>query len=160
MTTGVSVVIPAYGRVGPLKYTLRSAAESIVKSGYLGEIIVVDDGSEPSIEEQLSGFDVGYPVRFVRQANQGSIVASLTGFREAKGHHVQFLNSDELVHPDGLREQVRVVAGSGADVSVEGARALRTLRLQSWLREPRLGEPQARPTIDLRQIGAPLRPTR
>jgi glycosyltransferase involved in cell wall biosynthesis len=84
----ISVVIPAYGRVEPLKYTLRSAAASIAKSGYVGEIIVVDDGSEPSIEEQLGGFDAHHPVRFVRQANQGSIVARMTGLREAKGKYV------------------------------------------------------------------------
>jgi predicted phosphoribosyltransferase len=40
----VSVIIPAFERVEPLKYTLRSAAASIGKSGYAGEIIVVDDG--------------------------------------------------------------------------------------------------------------------
>jgi len=51
----VSVIIPAYERVEPLKYTLRSAAASIANSGYAGEIIVVDDGSEPSVEEQLAG---------------------------------------------------------------------------------------------------------
>jgi glycosyltransferase involved in cell wall biosynthesis len=113
----VSVVIPAYGRVEPLKYTLRSAAASIAKSGYCGEIIVVDDGSEPSIEEQLAGYDAGFPVRFVRQANQGSIIARLTGFREAKGRYIQFLDSDDLIHPDKLREQARVMEESGADVS-------------------------------------------
>jgi hypothetical protein len=113
----ISVVIPAYGRVEPLKYTLRSAAASIAKSGYAGEIIVVDDGSEPSIEEQLVGFDAHHPVRFVRQANQGSIVARMTGLREAKGKYVQFLDSDDLLHPEKLREQVRTMEAGDLDVS-------------------------------------------
>jgi hypothetical protein len=81
------------------------------------EIIVVDDGSEPSIEEQLAGFDAHHPVRFVRQANQGSIVARLTGFREAKGKYVQFLDSDDLLHPEKLREQVRTMEAENLDVS-------------------------------------------
>lgn len=113
----VSVVIPAYGRVEPLKYTLRSAAASIAKSGYAGEIIVVDDGSEPSIEEQLAGFDAHHPVRFVRQANQGSIVARMTGLREAKGKYVQFLDSDDLLHPDKIGAQLRVMEETGVDVT-------------------------------------------
>jgi glycosyltransferase involved in cell wall biosynthesis len=113
----ISVVIPAYGRVEPLKYTLRSAAASIAKSGCVGEIIVVDDGSKPPIEERLAGFDAHHPVRFVQQANQGSIVARLTGFREAKGRYIQFLDSDDLIHPDKLREHVKVMEESGADVS-------------------------------------------
>lgn len=117
MTLAVSVVIPAYGRVEPLKYTLRSAAASALAAGVPVEILVIDDGSEPSIEEQLAGFDAGFPVRFVRQANQGSIIARLTGFRAAKGRYVQFLDSDDLIHPDKLREHVRVMEESGADVS-------------------------------------------
>lgn len=113
----VSVVIPAYGRVEPLKYTLRSAAASIAKSGYAGEIIVVDDGSESSIEEQLAGFDAHHPVRFVRQPNQGSIVARMTGLREAKGKYVQFLDSDDLLHPDKIGAQLRVMEETGVDVT-------------------------------------------
>lgn len=113
----VSVIIPAYGRVEPLKYTLRSAAASIAKSGYGGEIIVVDDGSEPSIEEQLAGFDAHHPVRFMRQANQGSIVARMTGLRVAKGKYVQFLDSDDLLHPDKIGAQVRVMEETDVDVT-------------------------------------------
>jgi len=113
----ISVVIPAYGRVEPLKYTLRSAAASIAKSGCVGEIIVVDDGSEPPIEERLAGFDAYHPVRFVQQANQGSIVARLTGLGEARGKYVQFLDSDDLLHPDKLREQVLVMEAENLDVS-------------------------------------------
>jgi glycosyltransferase involved in cell wall biosynthesis len=113
----VSVVIPAYGRVEPLKYTLRSAAASIAKSGYAGEIIVVDDGSEPSVEEQLAGFDVYHPVRFVRQANQGSIVARMAGLREAKGKYVQFLDSDDVLHPDKIGAQLKVMEETEVDVT-------------------------------------------
>jgi hypothetical protein len=117
----ISVVIPAYGRVEPLKYTLRSAAVSIANSGYAGEIIVVDDGSEPSVEEQLAGFDAHQPVRFVRQANHGSIVARLTGLGEAKGKYIQFLDSDDLLHPEKLRDQVRVMEAKSLDVSYTDA---------------------------------------
>lgn len=113
----VSVIIPAYGRVEPLKYTLRSAAASIAKSGYAGEIIVVDDGSENPIEEQLAGFDAHHSVRFVRQLNQGSIVARMTGLREAKGKYVQFLDSDDLLHPDKIGAQLRVMEETGIDVT-------------------------------------------
>jgi hypothetical protein len=113
----VSVVIPAYARVEPLKYTLRSAAASARAAGVPVEIIVVDDGSKPAIEAQLAGFDAGHPVRFVRQANQGSIVARLTGFHAATGKYVFFLDSDDVIHPDKLGAHVRAMEESGADVS-------------------------------------------
>jgi glycosyltransferase involved in cell wall biosynthesis len=117
----ISVVIPAYGRVEPLKYTLRSAAASALAAGVPVEVIVVDDGSEPPIEEQLAGFDAHHPVRFVRQANQGSIVARLTGYRAAAGQYIQFLDSDDLLHPDKLRAHVEAMEESGADVSYSDA---------------------------------------
>lgn len=113
----VSVVIPAYGRVEPLKYTLRSAAASARAAGVPAELVVVDDGSEQSIEEQLAGFDVGYAVRFVRQQNQGSIVARLTGFQAAAGKYVFFLDSDDVIHPNKLGAHVRAMEQGGADVS-------------------------------------------
>ncbi len=117
----VSVVIPACGRLEPLKYTLRSVAVSARGSGVPCEIIVVDDGTEPPIEEQLRGFDTGHPVRFVRQANQGSIVARLAGYRVAQGKFVFFLDSDDLIHPDKLGAHVRAMEESGADVSYSDA---------------------------------------
>lgn len=113
----VSVVIPAYGRVEPLKYTLRSAAASARAAGMPVEIIVVDDGSEPPLEEQLAGFDVGHPVRFVRQNNQGSIMARLTGFHTSAGKYVFFLDSDDVIHQEKLRAHVRAMEDGGADVS-------------------------------------------
>jgi glycosyltransferase involved in cell wall biosynthesis len=117
----ISVVIPAYGRVEPLKYTLRSAAASARAASVPVEIIVVDDGSKPPIEEQLAGFDAGFPVRFVRQANQGSIVARLTGYRESRGKYVFFLDSDDVIHPDKLSSHLRVMEETGADVSYSDA---------------------------------------
>lgn len=112
----VSVVIPAYGRVEPLKYTLRSAAKA-VREASGGEILVVDDGSEPPLEEQLRGFEAGHPVKFLRQKNQGSIVARMTGLAVAQGKYVLFLDSDDLIHPEKIRKQTEAMERSGADVS-------------------------------------------
>lgn len=117
----ISVVIPAYGRVEPLKYTLRSAAASARAAKVPAEIIVVDDGSEPPMEVQLAGFDAGYPVHLVRQANQGSIAARLTGYRVAQGRYIQFLDSDDLIHPDKLGAHLLAMEESGAEVSYSDA---------------------------------------
>jgi hypothetical protein len=113
----LSVVIPAFGRVEPLKYTLRSIARSIQKSGSSAEIIVVDDGSEPALETGLRGFDAGHPLRFLRQSNQGSIVARASGLDVARGRFVTFVDSDDLVHPEKFARQIPVMEETGADVT-------------------------------------------
>jgi glycosyltransferase involved in cell wall biosynthesis len=112
------VVIPAYGRVEPLKYTLKSAARALREAGGGGEIVVVDDGSEPPLEGQLQGFEAGHPVKFLRQKNQGSIVARMTGLAAAQGKYVLFLDSDDLIHPEKIRAQTKAMKESGAEVGV------------------------------------------
>jgi len=44
-------------------------------------------------------------------------VARLTGYRAAAGKYIQFLDSDDLLHPDKLRAHVAAMEESGADVS-------------------------------------------
>jgi len=41
----------------------------------------------------------------------------MTGLREARGKYVQFLDSDDLLHPDKLSSQISVMESTGADVT-------------------------------------------
>jgi len=117
MTPAISIVIPACNRLTPLRFTLRSAAAALRQLDGSGEILLVDDGSEPSLSEQLAGFDSGHPIRHLRQANQGSIAARDHGRRLARGEYVQFLDSDDGVHPDKFSRQLEQLRTTGADVS-------------------------------------------
>lgn len=118
MSRVFSIVIPGFNRVGPLKHTLRSAADaaSRMPAGSV-EIILVDDGSTPPLAEQLAGFDPGHPVTHLRQINQGSIIARLTGLFAATGDFVLFLDSDDLIHPDKLRLHHDALTDTGADLT-------------------------------------------
>jgi hypothetical protein len=113
----LSVVIPAFGRVEPLKCTLRSVAGALRESGRVGEIVLVDDGSPAPLEQALSCFDAAWPLRIVTQGNSGSIVARMTGLEAAQGEFVNFLDSDDLVHPDKFTRQLAAMEGSGVDVT-------------------------------------------
>jgi hypothetical protein len=114
MVLDLSIVIPAYNRIEMLKYSLESVSHAIqhLKS----EVIVVDDGSKQPLEDQLQNF-LNLPLRFIRQVNQGSIVARNRGLREASGKYLLFLDSDDLVHPDKLVSQVAQLESTGADIS-------------------------------------------
>ena len=110
----LSVIIPAFNRVEPLKLCLRSAyhAASTIPT----EIILVDDGSEPPLADVLvSPLDV--LLRICRQPNQGSIVARNTGLTVARGEFVQFLDSDDLVHPEKFIRQITAMRSAGVDIS-------------------------------------------
>jgi glycosyltransferase involved in cell wall biosynthesis len=114
-----SVVIPGFNRPEPLKYTLRSAADAIRTLGSSAELLVIDDGSTPPLVEQMQGFDPGVEIRWVRQKNQGSIAARLTGLHAATGEFVLFLDSDDLVHPDKLRAHAASLRTMPADISYD-----------------------------------------
>jgi len=106
MTTAVSIIIPAFNRIAPLRHTLRSAAAALLACPQPSEIIVVDDGSTPPLQEQLAGFDAGWPVRILRQHNQGSIIARLTGLAASQGEWILFLDSDDLVPAEKFTAQL------------------------------------------------------
>ncbi|BBD57361.1 family 2 glycosyl transferase [Nostoc sp. HK-01] len=110
----LSIIIPAYNRAEMLKYTLQSIKNAIHNLNV--EVIIVDDGSKKPLSEQLQGF-LNLPIRFIRQINQGSIVARNRGLKEAEGKYVLFLDSDDLVHADKLTLQVSDLEESQADVS-------------------------------------------
>jgi len=113
----ISVVIPAFNRIGPLRATLHSAAASLARVPGGGELIIVDDGSEPSVELALAGFECGHPIRHLRQANAGSIRARMAGLAQALGRYTLFLDSDDLIHPDKLAAQVAAMDDDALDMS-------------------------------------------
>ena len=113
----ISVVVPCYNRPEPLKYTLRSVARAAAEYPGSVELVMVDDGSEPPIVDQLGGFDFGLRPVVLRQKNQGLITAKQSGLAKATGKYVLFLDSDDLIHPSKLRLQVKAMEEAGADVS-------------------------------------------
>jgi glycosyltransferase involved in cell wall biosynthesis len=115
----LSVIIPGYNRLEPLKFTLRSAIQAGAKLSKPIEFILVDDGSEPPLARQLGDFVPADVLRHLRQPNQGSIIARQTGLHAAKGSYILFLDSDDLIHPDKLKLHLDVLETNGADVTYD-----------------------------------------
>jgi glycosyltransferase involved in cell wall biosynthesis len=129
----LSVVIPTRGRADRLRACLASLAAARSPEGGW-EVLVVDDGSEPPLEQQLAPLaNAGPPVRFVRQAPEGLNAARNRGVGEARGEAIAFLDDDTLVDPDWACAMAAAFADPGCD-AVAG-RVL--LRLEgaapSWL---------------------------
>lgn len=113
----VSIIIPAFNRFGPLRHTLRSAADALVRYGQSnGEILLVDDGSVPALAAQLSNEDFGWPITHLHQVNQGSIVARQTGLLAARSEWILFLDSDDLIPPDKFVTQLGAIPAGECDV--------------------------------------------
>ena len=111
----VSVIIPTYNRAHLIRETLESVRAQTCRPI---EVIVVDDGSTDSTEEAVRKFAesaTDLQVSYVRQDNRGAPAARNRGLAESGGEFIQFLDSDDLIRPSKLAEQVRAMRG-GPDI--------------------------------------------
>ena len=110
----VSVVMPAWNRVG----SIRMAVESVLRQTFTDfELLVVDDGSTDGTMDAL--YDITDPrLRcLANPRNMGPSAARNTGIRAARGDWVAFQDSDDEWLPQKLEKQMaRLAAAGGPDV--------------------------------------------
>jgi glycosyltransferase involved in cell wall biosynthesis len=93
----VSIVIPCYNA----ERWVAGAIESALGQTYTNtEVIVVDDGSTDGSLEVIKQFD--RKINWLRTSNRGPCAARNVGLRAARGEWIQFLDADDLLHPDKL----------------------------------------------------------
>jgi len=110
----LSIIIPVYNRGTLIRHTLDSVR--VAAAGLSVEIVVVDDGSNPPVAEDLSRLNWQVD-QLVRQQNRGLLFARLAGLETARGKSVLFLDSDDLLSPDMLRAHIDAHRDPGVDVS-------------------------------------------
>jgi glycosyltransferase involved in cell wall biosynthesis len=136
MNSFISVIIPAYNRVGLIGETLRSLLNQTVPAK---EIIVVDDGSTDGTLEAFENWkletgswknDYGEQVsanstssiqhptfKILSQANAGPGAARNRGLAEATGEFIHFFDSDDIAAPNKHEVQLRALLETGADIA-------------------------------------------
>nr|WP_321983103.1 glycosyltransferase family 2 protein [uncultured Lichenicoccus sp.] len=108
----VSVVIPVFNRADSIPAVIACLRAQTLSDW---EAIFVDDGSETDIAAVIEAL-AERRVRAVRlERNSGVSAARNRGVREAVGHHVAFLDSDDHWYPDKLARQVAAMASRGSD---------------------------------------------
>jgi len=103
MTQLVSILIPAYNAERWLGDTIESA---LAQTWPNKEVIVVDDGSSDHTFKVARSF-AARGVRVLSQSNAGASAARNAALRESQGAYIQFLDADDLLHPDKIRLQLQ-----------------------------------------------------
>ena len=99
----ISVVMPVYNTK---EEWLREAIESILNQSYKDfEFIIIDDGSDKSIEPIVNSYNDDRIV-FIRQNNQGIARSLNSGFKIAKGEYIARMDSDDISIPERFEKQV------------------------------------------------------
>src|SRR5680860_990222 len=103
-----SIVITTHNRP---ELVSRAIASALAQTMGKLEVIVVDDGSRPPYEADAADDRV----RVTRRDRAGGTSAARnTGLAEARGEWITFLDDDDELDPDMLRQSL--VAAEGADV--------------------------------------------
>ena len=106
----ISCIVPVYNG----ERFLRETLDSILGQSYRPiELIVVDDGSEDSTPDIITGFGQGTEgasIRSVRQTNTGPVVARNRGLDVSHGEFIAFLDADDLWHTEKLARQSAFLA--------------------------------------------------
>lgn len=109
----VSVVIPC--RNGAV--FVGEAIESALAQTYANvEVMVIDDGSTDNSLDIIRSF--GKRIRWVSGPHGGACAARNRGVEQSRGELIQFLDVDDLLHPEKLSVMVPVALEQGSECLV------------------------------------------
>jgi glycosyltransferase involved in cell wall biosynthesis len=104
----VSILIPAYNAEAWIADTLRSVVDQTWPTK---EIIVVDDGSRDGTVALARRFESS-GVKVLQQENRGPAAARNHAYHLAQGEYIQFIDADDLLSPDKITDQIKVLRES------------------------------------------------
>jgi len=110
----VSVIIPLYNSEQYIAETIESVLNQTYKNV---EIIVIDDGSlDKSLEVVYKYKSKG--IKIYSEPNRGASAARNMGIQYASGNFIQFLDADDILHPDKIKNQVCILINEDSNTLV------------------------------------------
>jgi glycosyltransferase involved in cell wall biosynthesis len=118
MANSVSIVISVFNAVSTLEETLESIKTEVANSSRISwEVIAVDDGSTDDSAEVLESWKNQLPLRLFKINHTGSPATPRNfGIQQATGDFVFFLDSDDILMPDGLTAATKYAYENTSDV--------------------------------------------
>lgn len=100
----VSIIIPCYNIEEWIGETLKSLVNQANQNF---EVICVNDGSTDKTLDVLNKYAGAYKnIQVISQPNAGVSVARNNGIDHAKGKYVSFLDGDDLLHPNFVKDML------------------------------------------------------
>jgi hypothetical protein len=113
----VSILIPAHNAEPFLADCIESALGQTYPAT---EIVVVDDGSTDGTLAIARRYESS-KVKVISQPNGGQPAAYNTAAAVAQGDYFQYLDADDLLHPEKIGKQLARLAGSSPNTVAAGA---------------------------------------
>lgn len=114
-----SIIVPVYN----VELYLNKCLTSILNQQYNDfEIILVDDGSIDNsgiiCDEFAKKNKDKCKCKVIHKINQGLISARRVGLKEAKGDYIIFVDSDDMIRPDMLKQLATTIKETSSDVII------------------------------------------
>lgn len=106
--------MPSYNRSTLIAKTITNVFEQTHANI---ELIVIDDGSTDDTKEILNNFSDSR-LKYFYQSNAGACVARNHGLQVASGDYIMFMDSDDLMDPIKIEEQVQALENSDAPFAI------------------------------------------
>lgn len=114
----VSILIPLYNSEKYISDTIDSCLDQTYANI---EIIIVDDGSKDSSLDIVSKYEKKYRnIKVDIQKNSGASATRNRAFELSTGEYIQYLDADDLLHPDKIRLQMEVLKNADERTLVFG----------------------------------------
>jgi glycosyltransferase involved in cell wall biosynthesis len=102
------VVIPSFNSEKYIQETIQSCLNQTWKNI---EIIIVDDGSTDNSYKVAKSFE-STNLLVIAQANNGGCAARNRGTQMSQGDYIQYLDADDLLAPNKIEEQMKILLNS------------------------------------------------
>ncbi|WP_017654677.1 glycosyltransferase family 2 protein [Fortiea contorta] len=116
MTPLVSILIPCYNAEQWLAETVESA---LAQTWNNIEIILVNDGSKDNTLAVAKSFESS-KVKVINQENVGQSATENRAFLAAQGDFIEYLDADDLLAPDKIERQIKLLGDSNSEFVASG----------------------------------------
>lgn len=133
----ISIIVPIYN----IERYLKPCIESILNSTYKDfELILVDDGSTDGSGEICDRYaERDSRIKVIHKPNGGISDARNAGLNAAKGEYIQFVDGDDVIHPNMIQVLYDAIREGNYDFSMVRGRQVHEREYETDLEDASLG---------------------
>lgn len=118
MNIDISIIVPIYNA----EKTLEKCISSLLNQNYDNyEIILINDGSKDKSLMICENYSkICKNIKIFNKENEGSSIARNIGIDIAKGEYLMFVDSDDWIEPNMIKEKYELAKKNNSDMIISG----------------------------------------